>query len=176
MVQCIDVFSTEGLVQPVWSPRIVHIRTTITELASACIPFAMLKHDPLPEFQRALEEIAQHHFEDRASTILTVQEAWNRAFASLESEQLFFLYAWSSAPGASPKVRDTACLTFGIATPGNDYKRWMTTYAVQRQGELVAWCEEVDMRGMQEKRVEIALSEAGMIRLPTVRMHSFKVA
>lgn len=161
---------------PEWSSRILHIRTTITELASASIPFAMLKHNPLPEFQHSLAEITQHHFEDQTHATLAVQNAWNQSFAPFEPHQIFFLYAWSSVPGASPKVRHMAGLTFGIATPGDDYKRWLTTYAVHRQGELVAWCEEIDMTGIQQKMVEIVLTETGMIRLPTTGVYNCKGA
>ena len=178
MVQYLDYSAVEEEMQQPsqeWSPRIMHIRTTITELDSALIPFAILKRNPLLEFQRYMEKNTQGQIEDHASAILAIQEAWNKPFVLLEPDQLFFLCAWSSVLTASPKVRNAAGLTFGIATPGDDYKRWLTTYAVQRQNELVAWCEEVDMRGVQEKMVEIVLSEEGMIRLKGTRMQDFKV-
>jgi hypothetical protein len=178
MVQYIDYSPAEEEVQQpsqVWSPRIVHIRATITGLAPPLIPFAMLKHNPLLEFERSAREISSDHIEEQASAKIALQEAWNKPFAPLEPHQLFFLCAWSSVPGASPKVKNASCLTFAIATPGDDYKRWLTTYAIMRKHELVAWCEEVDMRGVQEKMVEIVLSEEGMIRLPTAQMCDVKV-
>jgi hypothetical protein len=55
-------------------------------------------------------------------------------------------------------------------------KRWFTTYAVQPHGELMVWCEELDMRGVQEKIIEIMLSETGMMRLPIMKVCDFKVA
>src|SRR5579875_236847 len=179
MVQYTDCSSAEEVTrQPVlsWSPRIVYIRTTITGLTSGFIPFAVLRHNPLPRFRRSIQEIEPASFGDQAGTILAVQEIWNRPFVSLEPHQLFFIDAWSSARGASAKVRNTAGLTFGIATPGDDYKRWLATYAVQRQSELVAWCEEVDLRGIQEKLIEIVLSEANMLHLSAAWVPGFKVA
>src|SRR5947208_1245671 len=108
MVQRVDdspIEKVEQLSPPSWSPRIVHIRATITGLSSAFITFAVLKSDPLPDFQR-YTETSLHSFEDQRSALLAVQEAWDKPFASLRRDQLFFLYAWSAVPGASPKVVD----------------------------------------------------------------------
>jgi hypothetical protein len=131
--------------------RIVRIRTAIEGLDTACIPFAVLKEDPL----RAFETLSY--------------DAWQRLFIPLCPDQLFFLVVWSSVPSASMRLVQAATFTIGIATPGPLQKRWLTTFAIQRQGEFVAWCEEIDMSPMkvmgQAPVSEIVLSQANMLRL-----------
>lgn len=153
--------------QLLWTPRIVQIRTRISVLDSAVIPFAILKKDPLPEFQQNQEK-HQQQFEDHSNSNapLKIRDAWNDSFASLRPDQIFFIHAWSTVANAPKKVVDTAGLYFSIATPGPLYKRWLTTKAVERQGELVVWCVEIDMRCDGEMKTrEVVLSEENMIQL-----------
>lgn len=152
------MYNTDYRVQ-IWEPRILRVRTAIRGLDSLCIPFAILKHDPLPPFlhQRGARE-------QRAGTF-TACEAWQQAFAALSEEQRFFLYAWSAPCKASPRMVEAAALIVGIATPGPHYKRWLTTYALSRQSEVVAWRVEIAMLPAPERVTEIVLSEENMLRL-----------
>lgn len=151
---------------PPWSPRIIHIRAAVSGLDSPCIPFAVLKDDPMPNFRCYLEaNVERFNGQDSAHLAAAIEQAWNEPFAALRDDQRFFFIAWGTVPGASPIMAQLAGLSFGIATPGPHYKRWLTTYAVKKQGELAAWCEMIDMRGVQEELVEIVLSEERMIRL-----------
>src|SRR5579872_502422 len=114
--------------QLLWLPRIVHIRADITGLDDATIHFGLLQSNPLPNFQFLLAQGGQ------------VINSWVAPFGALRIDQIFFLYAWSSVPHASNKVIQHAGLSFGIATPGNDDKRCLTTFPISRQGRWVAWC------------------------------------
>ncbi len=138
-----------------WLPHIVHIRADITGLDDATIHFALLKSNPLVNFQLLLAQDC------------SVTEAWLAPFGALRIDQIFFLYAWSSIPGASPRVARLSGLSLGIATPGDDGKRWLTTFPMPRQGKLVAWCVEIDMRYESGKMdaMEIVLSEGNMLLL-----------
>lgn len=153
--------SNEYVDFPLWSPRIVHIRTAITRLDQPVVPFAVLKYDPRigMSFEQASRRIYSGH------TIDDIQAWWNAPLRALSSERRYFLLAWSAIEGAPPRVAQAASLTFGIATPGPSYKRWITTSALEYRGELVAWCEEIDMTGVQEDIIEVILSEERMIRL-----------
>ncbi|MGI9057026.1 MAG: hypothetical protein ACR2H5_00415 [Ktedonobacteraceae bacterium] len=149
-----------------WLPRIIQVRTTITMLDTALIPFVLLKEDPIPVVEHCIETYLQ------SSTIQSnIQQiaidAWNKPFAELSCNENFFIYAWSAEHSASPKVTHQAKLSMGIATPGPSYKRWFTTRAVPRQQTLVAWCIEVDMRKAANGEIvsEIVLSEENMICL-----------
>ena len=146
---------------PSWSPYIVSIRATVSDLDSPLIPFVVLKHDPLPGFASQREGL-QHKQKNDAEVI---REIWNKPLTTLPCEQHFFLLAWSAFPGASPQVASIAGLTFGIATPGPQYRRWITTCAVGYRGEPVAWCEMVDMSSSQEEIIEILFTEKRMFRL-----------
>lgn len=141
--------------QPFWRPRIVHLRADITELDDATIYFGLLKSNPLINYQLLLAQSCP------------VLDAWLAPFGALRIDQIFFVYAWSSVSHASYKVTQLAGLSLGIATPGEDYKRWLTTFPILRQGQLVAWCVEIDMRneGGEMGVREIALSEGNMQRL-----------
>ena len=56
-------------------------------------------------------------------------------------------------------------MTFIIASCGPHHTRWLTTRPVLLDnGDLVAWCVEIDMHAPQFERV-VTLSEANMIRL-----------
>ncbi len=147
-----------------WLPRIVHLRAAVTGLDTPFISFAVLKNDPIPNFRRYVESGVANADEQDAA-IVAVENAWNEPLASLGSDKRFFLFAWSSVPGASPRLAQVAGLSIGIATRGPKYKRWITSSAVRRQGEIVAWCEELDMHGVQEEMVEVVLTEERMFRL-----------
>ena len=157
-----------------WSPYIVSIRATVSDLDSPLIPFVVLKHDPLPGFASQREGL-QHKQKNDAEVI---REIWNKPLTTLPCEQHFFLLAWSAFPGASPQVASIAGLTFGIATPGPQYRRWITTRAVGYRGEPVAWCVEVDMSSSQEEIIEILFTEKRMFRLLPGRAadNKFRVA
>lgn len=146
---------------PSWSPHIVSIRATVSDLDSPFILFAVFQHDPLSGFYSRRESLLSKQ-EDASEAI---RELWDEPFTTLSSEQVFFLLAWSAIPSASPRVAFNAGLSFGIATPGPHYKRWITTRAVGYRGELAAWCEVVDMSSTQEEMVEILFTEERMIRL-----------
>lgn len=148
-----------------WSPRFLYIRALVTGLNSPFVPFAVLKHDPMPEFQRALEQL---HYQGMPPDEETLQALWNAPLHALASQQRYFLMAWSSVAAAPPLMANLSGLSFGIATPGPHYTRWITTEALQYGDELVAWCEPVDMRGIQEEVFDIALTEEGMIRLSNI--------
>jgi len=142
-----------------WEPRILRVRATISGLHSLCIPFAILMHDPLPPFLR-LRDTTEH-----AAETLTAGELWQQAFSALSEEQRFFLYAWNTARKASPRMVEAAALIIGVATPGPHDRRWLTTYALSRQGEIVAWRAEIAMLPAPERVTEIVLSEENMLRL-----------
>jgi|SRR5690242_14776488 len=150
---------------PHWSPRIIYMRAAIEHLASPLIPFAVLKHNPLPGYLAAQETHLKNTSEE-------IELPWNRPFVALTEEQQYFLVAWSAVPHISPRVVAAAELAFGIATPGPYYKRWIATRAVKYQGKPVAWCIEVDMLGEQEEVIEIVLNEGNMRHLlPSLIMH-----
>ena len=142
-----------------WKPRILRVRTAISGLDSLCIPFAILKHDPLPPFLRLLGGGKY------CAGTLAACEAWQQAFAALSEEQRFFLYAWSANGKASPRMVEAAALIVGIATPGPHYKRWLTTCALSRQGEIIAWRAEIATLPTSERVTEIVLSEENMLHL-----------
>ncbi len=129
--------------------RIVRLHATVQGLDTACIPFAVLKEDPLSTHESLSFE------------------GWQKSFTSLHADQSFFLVAWSSVTTASRRLIEAATFTIGIATPGPLQKRWLTTFALKRQGQYVAWCEEIDMadRMGQASFSEIVLSLENMLRL-----------
>lgn len=141
--------------QPLWRPHIVHVRADITKLDDATIYFGLLKSNPLTNFKLLLAQDC------------SVLDAWLAPFGALRIDQIFFLYAWSSVPRVSYKVTQLAGLSLGIATPGDNYTRWLTTFPQSRQGKLVAWCVEIDMRNEGEEMgaMEIVLSKRNMQRL-----------
>ena len=160
MVQFADNLESTEVVQeqgqPLWLPRIVHIRADITGLDDTTIYFGLLRCNPLPNFERLLVE-------DGKSI-----QSWLAPFGVLRIDQIFFVYAWSSVPRVSDRVIQRAGLTFGIARPGDDEpKRWLTTFPISRQGKWVAWCVEIDMRYEEGKMgmVEIVLCEGNMMVL-----------
>ena len=145
--------------------RIASIRATVSNVDYPMIPFAVLKDDPRPAFQQ-WKETYLHAIEEQDNALRAVCEAWNRAFVSLRPEQLFFVCAWASVPEAPALVVQVSELIFGIATPGPHRKRWCTTRAVTHQGELVAWCHEIDMSEEASGQVaEVVFSEEQMLRL-----------
>ena len=141
--------------QLLWSPRIVHLRADITGLDDAIIHFGLLQSNPLPDYQ---------FLHDQGGLAI---DTWVAPFGALRIDQIFFLCAYSSLPHASTRVARLAGLSLGIASPGDEFKRWLTTFPLSRQGEWVAWCVEIDMRYNSEKMkaVEIVLSEENMLLL-----------
>ncbi len=140
---------------PLWRPHIVHVRADITGLDDATIYFGLLKSNPLANFELLLAQDCP------------VLDAWLTPFGALRIDQIFFLYAWSSVPRVSYKVTQLAGLSLGIATPGDNYTRWLTTFPQSRQGKLVAWCVEIDMRneGGRMDAMEIVLSGRNIMLL-----------
>lgn len=145
--------------------RIISIRATVSGLEYPMLPFAVLKDDPRPQFQQWTESYLRE-IEEQEHAFKAVCEAWNRPFVSLKPEQLFFVCAWHSVPEAPALIVQSSELLFGIATPGPHNKRWCTTRAVTRQGELVAWCCEVDMSEEACKQIAgVVFAEGNMLRL-----------
>lgn len=162
MVQFVDniecVAHREEQEQPHWQPQIVHIRADIMGLDDATIYFGLLRSNPLPHFECLLAESGK-----------SIQ-SWLAPFGALRIDQIFFVYAWSAVPRVSYRVVERAGMTFGVATPGDDGRRWLTTFPLSRQGRWVAWCVEIDMRyrGRQEGQRgirEIVLCEGNMVVL-----------
>ena len=143
---------TETTQQTLWLPRIVHIRADITGVDDATIHFALLKSDPCVDFQLLLAQDS------------TVTQAWLTSFSAIHIDQIYFLYAWSSVPNASPRVARLAGLSLAIVTPGDDYKRWLTTFPILRYGKLAAWCIEIDMgyKGEEAEAIEVVLFEGNL--------------
>ena len=140
--------------QSVYLPRIAHIRANITGLEDPLIHFALLKSDPVPNFQRLYAQGCP------------VEQAWIAPFSQVRIDQIFFLYAWSSVARASPRVARLSGLSLGIATPGDDNKRWLTTFPLLRYGKEVAWCIEIVMNGKYDMcELEMVLSQDNMRRL-----------
>src|SRR5579884_3375397 len=142
-----------------WSPRVVYIRVTVADLDSPLLPFAVFQTDPLESFRQRLAQ------QDGKVASQSIQQLWDEPFTTLKREQLYFVIGWSAVPGASSRIAGEAGLTFGIANPGPEYARWITTKALRRRGEIVAWCERVNMHGMQEELLEVVFSEESQIRL-----------
>ena len=150
-----------GLVRP----HLAAIQATVTELDNPLIPFALLKLDPCPAFRQYMETSLQAE-EGRQNVLCAACEVWKRPFAHLRPEQLFFVFAWSSVAGASPRVVQSSGLVFNIATPGPFQKRWCTTLPLMRRGELVTWCIEIEMSEASQAYVaEVVFSEDNMLRL-----------
>ena len=149
------------------SSCIVRIRTTITGLDTPIIPFAVLKENPLHSLEDYLASI-EPQTETSTELESAIINAWNTPFIGLDPEKHFFLCAWGSIPGISPRVVQMAGLFVGVATPGvlPTYARYVTTQAVQRQGKWVAWCVPVEMLDeMTGKRViEVEIGEKNMMQ------------
>lgn len=161
---------------PTWSPRIVYIRAAIAQLDTPYISFLVAKENPLSNLD--YDQQARLLYFRQEDSAQAIRDRWNAPFQTLPDSQRYFLVAWSSVAGISPRVTALAGLSFGIATPGPYYKRWITTAAMERRGELVAWCEEVSMLGIQEEVIEVEFTEERMIRLLSSQAneHSSKVA
>ncbi|HLI08708.1 MAG TPA: hypothetical protein VKV40_19245 [Ktedonobacteraceae bacterium] len=164
-LQALQAANAEAQLSSFGYARIVSIRATVSALEYPMLPFAILKGDPRLDFQQWVE-IYLPEVEGQESALRALCEAWNRPFVLLDPEQLFFVCAWSSVPQAPALVVQTSELIFGIATSGPYQKRWCTTRAVTRQGELVAWCCEIDMGEEACKQMaRVVFSEENMIRL-----------
>lgn len=151
--------------------RVIHIRALMRGLDSAFLPFALLKHDPFVGIRAYIAAHKQKGYaeslteqERTIAELVHMRNAWNSVFRELRSDQLFFLCAWSSVPGASLNVVRATGLSFMIATPG--LRRWLVTRPVWRRDELVAWCEAIDPAAIpREMPGEVVLSEQNMLRL-----------
>src|SRR5579864_6064836 len=148
---------------PSWSPRIAYIRAAIVRLDSPLIPFVVLKYDP--RSVASFEQESRRIYTGQPHSADAICEWWNAPLRELPPDRHYFLLAWSAVKDASPRVVAVAGLAFGSATPGPACKRWITTSAFEYRGEIVAWCEEIDMSGVQESIIEVVLSEERMIRL-----------
>ena len=156
---------TEEQLPGIVQPYLAAISATVTGLDDPLIPFALLQHDPCPSFESYMAAALQAQ-EGAQNVLDTAREAWMRPFAGLRDDQLFFVYAWSSVVGSSSRVVESSGLVFGIGTPGPLQKRWCSTLPVMRQGELVAWCIEIDMSDTASPHIaEITFSEEYMLRL-----------
>ncbi len=152
-------------------PRVIFIRATMYGLLYPLLPFAMLKDDPIAQVR---QYIKLYNIDTQDSMKMRV--AWNKPFSDVLSDQLYFVCAWNSVAEASPRIIQAAGMTFVIASSGLHHKRWLTTRPMLRNGELVAWCEAIDMYAPQFERV-ITLSEANMIRLaPALQLPERRVA
>lgn len=145
-------------------PRLASIRATVTGLHYPLLFFALLQTDPLPTFQQFVETTLPA--EESHNALNMVKDAWMLPFADIREDRFSFVCAWSSVPGALPRVVQAAQLLFGIATPGPLQRRWLTTLPVMRQGEPVAWCVEIDMsEAACASLAEVVLSEENMLWL-----------
>lgn len=156
---------TSRQVSSSFRPRLASIRTTVTGLHDPLLFFALLPVDPVPAFRQFLETNLQPA-EEASSAFNIAGEAWKQPFADLHRDQFSFVCAWSSVLTAPPRVVQTAQLLFGIATPGLQQKRWLTTLPVMRHDELVAWCVEIDMSEAACASIaEVVLCEENMVVL-----------
>lgn len=159
-------------------PHLVYIKATVRGLHAPIVPFALLYNDPLAEFRQGLELFRRMSGETGALGVGMLRDAWNEQFAELRPEQQFFVYAWSSVQGASPAVAGTSGLLCQVATPGPQQRRWFATRPVWRKGELVAWCQTIDLRTVTADQVTIVtLSEERMLRLvPSLLYDDLRIA
>jgi len=150
-------------------PRVIFIRATISGFLYPLLPFALLKENPIVDVQQYIKMS-----DTQNSTMMRF--AWNKLFNDISSDQIYFVCAWNSVPEATTRTLKAAGMTFVIASCGPHHTRWLTTRPMLRNGELVVWCEAIDMHASQFERV-ITLSEANMIRLtPALQLPERKVA
>lgn len=152
-------------------PRVIFIRATMYGLQYPLLPFALLKSDPVAEIQQYMK---LHTVATNNST--EMRSIWNKLFMDVLSDQLYFVCAWNSMPEASARTLQAAGMTFVIASCGPYHTRWLTTRPMVRNGELVVWCEAINMHATQFEPV-VTLSEANMIRLaPALQLPERRVA
>ncbi len=152
-------------------PRVIFIRATMSGLLLPLLPFALLKENPIAEVQ---QYIKLRNVDTQNG--LMMRSTWNKLFNNVSSDQIYFVSAWNSVPEASPRTLKAAGMTFVIASCGPHHKRWLTTRPMLKDGELVAWCIEIDMHASHFEGV-VTLSEANMIRLvPGVQLIERRVA
>ncbi len=140
-------------------PRVIFIRAPVSGMLYHFLPFAVLKENPIEGIQRYIKK---HKVDTQNSSMM--RSIWNTAFHALSSDAIYFVCAMNSIPEATPQMLKAAGMTFVIGSCGPHHKRWLTTRPVERNGELVAWCVEIDMHASQFERV-ITLSATNMIRL-----------
>ena len=153
-------------------PRIIFIRATMTGLLYPFLPFALLKENPIMEVQ---QYIKMHHVDMQNSMMM--RSVWNKLFNKVSSDSIYFVCAWNSVPEATSRTLKAAGMTFVIASCGPHHTRWLTTRPMLLDnGDLVAWCVEIDMHAAQFERV-VTLSEANMIKLtPGLQLLERRVA
>ena len=140
-------------------PRVIFIRATVAGLLYPMLPFIVLKEDPLVKVQ---QYIKTYNVDTQNSTLM--RAVWNKSFSTISSEAMYFVCAWNAVPEATPQILKAAGMTFVIGSCGPHHTRWLTTRPMERDGELVAWCVEIDMHATPFERV-VTLSEANMMRL-----------
>ena len=162
----------EGMQEACILPRVIFIRATMSGLLYPLLPFALLKENPIGEVQ---QYVKRHNAETHHSILM--RSAWNKPFNMVSSDSIYFVCAWNSVPEATPRTLKAAGMTFIIASCGPHHTRWLTTRPMLRDnGELVAWCVEIDMHASQFERV-ITLSEENMIQLvPGLELPERRVA
>ncbi len=167
-----DLSAAEEMQEACILPRIIFIRATMSGILYPLLAFALLKENPLMEVQRYIEMGNV----DRQNSAM-IRCAWNKPFNGVSSDSVYFVCAWNSMPEATPRTLKAAGMTFVIGSCGLHHKRWLTTRPMLLgNGELVAWCVEIDMHAPQFERV-VTLSEENMIRLvPGVQLPEHKVA
>ncbi len=147
-------------------PHLVYIKATVEGLKEPIVEFALLHSDPIVEFQRALATYEEAMGGDEPLSVITVLDAWNRQLEDVSPAQKFFVWAWSSVRSASPAVVRKAGLLCAITTPGQQQRRWFTTWPIWRKGELVAWCQSIDLKAVGPRQVTIVtVSEQRMLHL-----------
>ena len=168
-----DIFiPTEETQEACILPRVIFIRATMSGLLYPLLPFALLKENPIAEVQQYIKmRNAEMHYS------MMVRSAWNKPFNAVSSDAIYFVCAWNSIPEATSRTLKAAGMTFIIASCGPHHMRWLTTRPMLlNNGELVAWCVEIDMHAPQFERV-VTLSEANMIRLvPELELPERRVA
>ncbi len=168
-----DLSAAEEMQEACILPRIIFIRATMSRILYPLLPFTLLKENPLAEMQQYIEEMSNVDI----SNNVMMRCAWNKPFNDVSSDSIYFVCAWNSMPEATPRTLKAAGMTFVIGSCGPHHKRWLTTRPMLLDnGELVAWCVEIDMHAAQFERV-VTLSEENMIRLtPIMQLPEHKVA
>lgn len=167
-----DMAADEEMQEACTLPRVIFIRVTMSGLLYPLLPFALLKENPIAEVQ---QYIKMRNLDIQNSNMM--RSVWNKPFNTLSSDAIYFVCAWNSVPEATPRTLKAAGMTFVIASCGLHHTRWLTTRPMLLDdGELVAWCVEIDMHAPRFERV-ITLSAENVIRLvPGLRPLEGRVA
>lgn len=145
---------------------LTYVRATVRQLEQPLLPFALLATNPAQEIVPVQLDVSFAARTQAMHQLVRLRKTWNAHFATLRSDQFFFLCAWSSIRSASARVQQLAGLSLGIARTMYPQRRWLVTRPVWRAGELVAWCEEIVLQEEPAEYVPtITLSEGNMLRL-----------